>query len=97
MDQQQIDQLQAEESMFVQTAEGITSDGTTLTLRGVTASTLYFSDRPQRVVGHRIRRIESGAVPVEVALHQLVEAEHEQRRHAAQGLRGQQGVQQSWQ
>ena len=52
MDQQQIDQLQAEESMFVQTAEGIASDGSTLTLRGVTASTLYFSDRPQRVVGH---------------------------------------------
>jgi hypothetical protein len=52
MDQKQIDQLQAEESMFVQTAEGIASDGSTLTLRGVTASTLYFSDRPQRVVGH---------------------------------------------
>jgi hypothetical protein len=52
VDQKQIDQLQAEESMFVQTAEGIASDGSTLTLRGVTASTLYFSDRPQRVVGH---------------------------------------------
>ena len=52
MDQKQIDQLQAEESMFVQTAEGIASDGSTLTLRGVTASTLYFSDRPKRVVGH---------------------------------------------
>ena len=52
MDQKQIDQLQAEESMFVQAAEGIASDGSTLTLRGVTASTLYFSDRPQRVVGH---------------------------------------------
>jgi len=52
VDQKQIDQLQAEESMFVQAAEGIASDGSTLTLRGVTASTLYFSDRPQRVVGH---------------------------------------------
>ena len=52
MDQQQIDQLETEESMFVQTARGITSDGATLTLRDVTPSTLFFSDRPQRVVGH---------------------------------------------
>jgi hypothetical protein len=46
------EQLETEESMFVQTAQGIDSDGTTLTLRGITPSTLYFSDRPQRVVGH---------------------------------------------
>ena len=52
MDQTQIDQLETEESMFVQTARGITSDGATLTLRDVTPSTLFFSDRPQRVVGH---------------------------------------------
>jgi len=52
MDDHQIEELQAEESMFVQTAQGAASDGVTLTLRGVTPSTLYFSDRPQRVVGH---------------------------------------------
>ena len=52
MDQQQIEQLETEESMFVQTARGITSDGATLTLRDVTPATLFFSDRPQRVVGH---------------------------------------------
>ena len=46
------EQLETEESMFVQTAEGIDSDRQTLTLRGITSSTLYFSDRPQRVVGH---------------------------------------------
>jgi len=46
------EQLETEESMFVQTAQGIDSDGDTLTLRGVTPSTLYFSDRPERVVGH---------------------------------------------
>jgi hypothetical protein len=46
------EQLETEESMFVQTAQGIDSDGKTLTLRGITPSTLYFSDRPQRVVGH---------------------------------------------
>ena len=49
---QMIEQLEAEQSMFVQTAHGMTSDGTTLTLESVTPSTLYFSDRPQRIVGH---------------------------------------------
>ena len=51
-DPQMIDQLEAEQSMFVQTANAITSDGTTLTLKEVTPSTLYFSDRPKRIVGH---------------------------------------------
>ena len=51
-DTQMIDQLEAEQSMFVQTANAITSDGTTLTLKEVTPSTLYFSDRPKRIVGH---------------------------------------------
>ena len=51
-DTQMIEQLEAEQSMFVQTARGMTSDGKTLTLEGVTPSTLYFSDRPQRIVGH---------------------------------------------
>ena len=46
------EQLENEESMFVQTAQGIRSEAGTLTLRGITPSTLYFSDRPQRVVGH---------------------------------------------
>ena len=40
------------EEMFVQVAhEASASDGT-LTLHGVSPSTLYFSDRPERVVGH---------------------------------------------
>jgi len=51
-DKQMIEELEAEQSMFVQTAHGVRSDGKTLTLTGVTPSTLYFSDRPQRVVGH---------------------------------------------
>lgn len=51
-DQVTIDQLQAEQSMFVQTAASITSDGASLVLMGVTPSTIYFSDRPQRIVGH---------------------------------------------
>ena len=51
-DPQIIEERAAEQSMFVQTAQAAVSDGTTLTLKGVTPSTLYFSDRPQRVVGH---------------------------------------------
>lgn len=51
-DARMIEELQAEQSMFVQTAHGATTDGNTLTLQGVTPSTLYFSDRPQRIVGH---------------------------------------------
>jgi hypothetical protein len=51
-DKQMIEELEAEQSMFVQTAQGVRSDGKTLTLTGVTPSTLYFSDRPQRIVGH---------------------------------------------
>ena len=52
MDEKQVEELEAEESMFVQTAQGILNEGGTITLRGVTPSTLYFSDRPQRIVGH---------------------------------------------
>lgn len=52
MDTTLADTLETEESMFVQTATGSTSAAGTLTLTGVTASTLYFSDRPERVVGH---------------------------------------------
>ena len=51
-DKQMIEQLETEESMFVQTAQAMSSDGTTLTLKEVTPATLYFSDRPQRIVGH---------------------------------------------
>ena len=46
------EQLETEEAMFVQSAQGIESAGGTLTLRGITPSTLYFSDRPERVTGH---------------------------------------------
>jgi hypothetical protein len=51
MDEKAIEDLETQESMFVQTAQGISSDGDTLTLEEVTPSTLYFSDRPQRAVG----------------------------------------------
>ena len=38
--------------MFVQTADDLKADGTTLRLVNVGQQTLYFSDRPARVAGH---------------------------------------------
>lgn len=46
------DEPELVEEMFVQVAQGARSDGATLTLSGLAPSTLYFSDRPERVVGH---------------------------------------------
>jgi hypothetical protein len=40
------------EEMFVQVARGFDSTDGELTLVGLSPSTLYFSDRPERVVGH---------------------------------------------
>lgn len=52
MDESTIQELEDIESMFVQTAGGAVSDGAMLTLTGLSPATLYFSDRPKRVVGH---------------------------------------------
>ena len=46
--EQQLEDMQA---LFVQTATSMTSDRGTITLHGVSPSTLYFADRPQREVG----------------------------------------------
>ena len=40
------------EYMFAQTAAGLAVDSGTMTLRGVSPSTLWFSDRPHRLTGH---------------------------------------------
>ena len=40
------------EEMFVQVAKGLTAAEGSITLVGASPSTLYFSDRPERVVGH---------------------------------------------
>ena len=45
-------QLEDIEALFVQSAASMTSDGNAITLHGVSPSTLYFADRPQREVGH---------------------------------------------
>jgi hypothetical protein len=49
-------QLEDMEALFVQTAASMTSDRVTITLQGVSPSTLYFADRPQREVGHLLSR-----------------------------------------
>lgn len=38
--------------LFVQSAQGVTVDGDTLTLTGVAPTTVYFADRPKRIAGH---------------------------------------------
>jgi hypothetical protein len=40
------------EALFVQSAQGVTSGDGVMTLHGLSPSTLMFSDRPERVVGH---------------------------------------------
>jgi hypothetical protein len=49
-------QLEDMEALFVQTAATMTRDGRTITLQGLSPSTLYFADRPQREVGHMLPR-----------------------------------------
>ena len=49
-------QLEDMEALFVQTGAAMTCDGDTLTLKGLSPSTLYFADRPQREVGHMSSR-----------------------------------------
>ncbi len=45
-------ETQVVEEMFVQVASSSTSSDGVLTLSGMSPTTLYFSDRPERVVGH---------------------------------------------
>ena len=44
--------LEEIESLFVQTAHGLTTTDGTITLKMLSPSTLYFADRPKREVGH---------------------------------------------
>ena len=45
-------QLEDIEALFAQTAREMTHDGDKVTFHGFSPATLFFSDRPQRVVGH---------------------------------------------
>ena len=44
--------LEDTQALFAQTAREMTTDGDKVTFHGLSPATLYFSDRPQRVVGH---------------------------------------------
>jgi hypothetical protein len=52
MSENNVQQLEEIEAMFVQSAHGMTTSDGTLTFHGLAHSTLFFADRPQRVVGH---------------------------------------------
>ncbi len=52
MSENTVPQLEEIEAMFVQCAHGMTSSDSTVTFLGAAHSTLFFADRPQRVVGH---------------------------------------------
>ena len=44
------------EALFVQSAAAFTSEGDSVTLHGLSPSTIYFADRPEREVGHMTSR-----------------------------------------
>lgn len=44
------------EALFVQSAHGLTSNNGSVTFHGLAHATLFFSDRPKRVVGHLTSR-----------------------------------------
>ncbi len=50
------ERLEDIEALFVQTAAAMTGDGDRLVLHGMSPSTLYFADRPQREIGHMSTR-----------------------------------------
>jgi hypothetical protein len=52
MTSEQATQADEFEALFVQSAQGVTSDEGTITLHRLAPSTLMFSDRPERIVGH---------------------------------------------
>ena len=43
---------QGVEYLYVQTAHAVTFEGNEMTLHGVSPTTLFFSDRPERIAGH---------------------------------------------
>lgn len=46
------EQLEDIDALFVQSASGFESNDQRITLHGLAPATVYFSDRPQRIVGH---------------------------------------------
>ena len=48
--------LDSIEALFVQSADGLTASNGSVTFHGLAHATLFFADRPQRVVGHLTSR-----------------------------------------
>jgi len=48
--------LDSIEALFVQSAHGLTTSNGSVTFHGLAHQTLFFADRPQRVVGHLTSR-----------------------------------------
>jgi hypothetical protein len=48
--------LDSIEALFVQSAHGLTTSNGSVTFHGLARQTLFFADRPQRVVGHLTTR-----------------------------------------
>ncbi len=48
----QAQQAQMPQFLFVQNAKGVIFEKATITLKGVSPTTIFFSDRPQRIAGH---------------------------------------------
>jgi hypothetical protein len=42
--------------LFVQNAQGVTLDNGKLTLKGIAPTTIFFSDRPERIAGHLVTK-----------------------------------------
>jgi hypothetical protein len=49
---QEADALGKVTLLFVQNAQGVSRDDGRMTLKGITPTTIFFSDRPQRIAGH---------------------------------------------
>jgi hypothetical protein len=49
-------QVESIEALFVQSAHGMTSSDGSVTFHGLAHATLFFADRPQRIVGHLTSR-----------------------------------------
>ena len=52
MSEQTISQVDQIEALFVQSAHALTTSKGSVTFHGLAHATLFFADRPQRVVGH---------------------------------------------
>ena len=52
MSENTVQNVDSIEALFVQSAHGLTTSNGSVTFHGLAHATLFFSDRPQRVVGH---------------------------------------------